>query len=110
MQGPICSSITELSLCCILLSLTIPSPVRGQENQEVAELMEVAHWGWTQAAPSVSQALVQVGNYIDSHFGKEAVAKVLTYLVAGLTFLVVEHTGISGIITFLISIFAFVGR
>ena len=109
MQGPICSSVTELILCYILLLLTIPSLVRGQENQ-VDELIEAAHWGWTQAAPSVSRALVQVGNYIDSHFGKEAVARVLTYLVAGLTFLVVEHTGISGIITFLTSIFAFVGR
>ena len=105
MQGPICSSITELILCCILLLLTISSPVRGQENQ-VAELIEVAHLGWTQAAPYVSRALAQVGNYIDSHIGKET----LPIVLAGLTYLVVRFTGISGKVNFLTSIFAFVGR
>ena len=105
MQGPICSSVTELILCCILLLLTIRSSVRGQEDQ-VANLIEVAHLGWTQAAPYLSRALTQVGNYIDSHVGKET----LPIVLAGLTYLVVRTTGISGKVTFLTSIFAFVSR
>ena len=105
MQGPNCSSITVLVLCWIHLLLTILPPVRGQVNQ-VAQLIEVAHLGWTQAAPYLSRALAQVGNYIDSHVGKET----LPIVLAGLTYLVVRTTGISGKVTFLTSIFAFVSR